>query len=200
MSCEFYADEADLAELLRASSRIGRLKFLQIYSRPDQPNDVFVEDAVSILPGAVVSPQAPDRRHSFLVMYADQEVFSRRIELKDGSGKISIVDQNQNWIAVTIAFGGDAGDQTLIMSDINTTADTDQAVELHKKFKKLVKSMTARVGPKGRPCLLMPGAAAKAGAGWRLARGKGWSRSTDPAISAADLAKLKPVLSRGTLP
>lgn len=190
LSCEFYADESDLAALLREFPSLGDFKYVQICSRVNESNVVFTGDATGLLPDAIVSRDKPTRRHSFLIMDEQQEVYSRDIVLADGTGKITIVDQNQNPNSVVLAFGGDAGDQTLLMSDINTVGDTDEARELHKSFKKLVASRAKRVGAKGKPFRLMPGAIAKAKLGWRLARGKGWHRSTDDVIPAQQLATL----------
>jgi hypothetical protein len=152
----------------------------------NRPNQIFL-DPMAIFARAKVSCDNPTRTHSYLVMEPDQEVVSEEIVLSDGSGTIMRADQNNNWDSIVIAFGGDAGDRTLIMSDINTVGDTEKARELHKKFKALVWSKTKRVGPKGTPYRLMPGAMSKAKAGWRLARGKGWARITDAHISPEDL-------------
>lgn len=189
-SCEFYADENDLLSLVREFPTLGKLKFVQMRSALNKSNEVLVGELERLVSMAKVTPEAPIRCHSFLAMETDQEIFHRELTLKDGSGKLWIVDQNQNWNSVVIAFGGDAGDQTLVMSDINTTADTEKAKELHTSFKKLVNSMSKKVGHQKKSYFLMAGAIAKAKEGWRLARDKGWQRSTDPEISAEDLAAL----------
>lgn len=190
LSCEFYADENDLAALLREFLSLGDFKYVRIDSRVNESNDVFTGDPTGLLPEAMASREKPTRRHSFLVMEREQEVYSRDIVLANGTGKITVVDQNQNPNSVVLAFGGDVGDQTLLMSDINTVGDTDMARELHKRFKKLVVSRAKRVGAKGKPFQLMPGAVAKAKLGWRLARGKGWHRSTDDVVPAQQFATL----------
>jgi hypothetical protein len=189
-TCEFYADEEDLLDLLARFPMLGALKFVQISSAPDRENVVLRDDPARLLSMARVTPEEPIRTNSFMAMEVDQEVFSRQIVPKDGRGTITTVDQNQNLDAVVIALGGDAGDRTLIMSDINTTAETEKAKELHQKFKKLVASQAKRAGSGKTSCLLMPGACRKAKEGWRLARGKGWNVSTDPKITKADLEKL----------
>lgn len=190
LSCEFYGDEDDIADLLLNLPSVGDLKFVQMRSRLNECNDVFVGDPTGLLPEAIVSPSKPMRRQSFLVVKRDQKVYYREIVLTDGTGRISIADQNTNSDSVVLAFGGDAGDQTLIMSDISTTADTERAKELHKTFKQLVSSRTKRVGPNGRPSRLMKGAIVKAKAGWRLARDKQSQRSSDAIITTEELAKL----------
>jgi hypothetical protein len=189
VSCEFYADEADLTDLLREFPTLGLFKYVEIDSALNQSNLVHF-DPLDVLPAAIVSPEKPIRSQSFLVMEQDREIATRAIIRRDGSGTIRVADQNNNWDSIVIAFGGDAGDRTLIMSDINTVGDTEKARELHKKFKALVWSKTKRVGPKGTPYRLMPGAIAKAKAGWRLARDKGWQPVTDAHISPEDLEKL----------
>ncbi len=76
------------------------------------------------------------------------------------------------------------------MSDINTAGDTDKALEIHKKFKKVVISKTKRVGTKGNSHHLMPGAIKNLKAGWRLASNKGWSCDTDANIPPVEVAAL----------
>ena len=179
-TCEFYADADDLGALLREFQPLGTLKFVQVRSRANAANDMFTGDLTALLAEALISKDRPTRTQSFLVMERDQEVFSRDIALGDGSGTVTIIDQNQNPNSVALAFGGDAGDRTLIMSEIVTTAETDVATELRKNCKKLVASMSKRVGLEGKPVQLMPGALIKAKFGWRLARTKGGLPGTDP--------------------
>ena len=188
-SCYFFADENDLADLLEAFEELSEYKFVQRRSDLNEPNKVY-SDPRKLLDEAKVTPDNPIRTHSFLVVETSQEVFDREVVLQDGTGVRKIADQNNNFDSIVLAFGGDAGDETLIMSDINTVGDTDKAVEMHKKFKKLVTSMTKNVGVKGSPARLMPGAVEKAKAGWRFASGKDWSRDTDAQISPEALAKL----------
>ena len=188
-SCYFYADERDLSELLKEFRELGDYKYVQIRS-PLNESNLVLSDPVELLPFAKVTPENPTRAHSFLVVEKDQEIFEREITLKDGSGVRKIADQNNNFDSIVLAFGGDAGDQTLIMSDINTVGDTATAVEMHKKFRKLVTAKTKKVGGKGSPHLLMPGAVEKLKAGWRLASGKEWSRETDPQILPEEIAAL----------
>lgn len=109
---------------------------------------------------------------------------------RDGTGIIRVADQNNNFDSVVIGFGGDAGDDTLIISDINTAGDSEEARALYRRFQSLIWSMTRRVGRKGAPVRLMPGAAQKAKAGWRLAHGKGWSAVTDDHLSDEERASL----------
>lgn len=189
LSCEFYADESDLIDLLRALPSLGRLKYIEISSGLNCSNSVYL-DPTQILARAKVTPASPTRGHSFLVTQADQEIFTREILRADGSGRITVADQNQNWNSVVIALGGEAGDRTLVMSDINTVGDTEEARDLHRKFKALVRSRARRVGPKGKPALLMPGAIRKAKEGWRLSRNPGWALSTDLRIAPDELAAL----------
>lgn len=188
-SCYFYADEGDLANLLNAFRELGNCKYVQIRSGLNEPNLVF-SDPRELLSLAKATPSNPTRCHSFLVLENGQEIFDREIALKDGSGVRKIADQNQNWNSIVLALGGEVGDKTLIMSDINTVGDTELAVEMHNKFKKVVISETKKVGAKGTPYRLMPGAIEKLKAGWRLASGMGWSRSTDANIPPVEIAKL----------
>jgi hypothetical protein len=178
-----------LIDLLRALPSLGRLKYIEICSGLNCSNSVYL-DPTQILARAKVTPASPTRGHSFLVTRADQEIFTREILRADGSGRITVADQNQNWNSVVIALGGEAGDRTLVMSDINTVGETEEARDLHRQFKALVRSLAMRVGPKGKPALLMPGAIRKAKEGWRLSRNPGWASSTDLSIAPDELAAL----------
>ncbi len=176
-------------DLLENFRHLGEYKYIQIRSELNEPNLIFM-DSVEVLPLAKVAHENPTRAQSFLVVERDQEIFLREIALRDGSGVRKIADQNNNFDSIVLAFGGDTGDQTLIMSDINTAGDTDKALEIHKKIKRVVISKTKRVGTKGNSHHLMPGAIKKLKAGWRLASNKGWSCDTDANIPPAEVAAL----------
>lgn len=185
-SCYFFADDEDLVDLFDAMKDLGDYKYVEKRSAIDKPNLVLT-DPLGVLPHAKVTPENPDRKHSFLVFEKDAEVFSEQVTLASG-GIRSLVDQNSNFDSLVLALGGDAGDQTLIMSDINTTGDTKKSVAMHADLKKLVASKSRKLGPKGKPTLVMPGALEKLKSGWRLASGKDWSHSTDPEFTAEDLS------------
>lgn len=187
-NCNFYADQDDLLNLLEAFSELGEYKYTQTRSDLNEANYTAV-NPVDILSYAISTVDEPERCYSFLVTHIGEEVTKTRIELRDGSGVRSLVGQFENPNSIALAFGGNIGDCTLIMSDIGTLGDTKKSVELHKQFKKLVTSMTKNVGVKGTPVRLMPGAMEKVKAGWRLAHGKDWSCKTDPQISAEVIAK-----------
>ncbi|WP_308367966.1 MULTISPECIES: hypothetical protein [unclassified Microbulbifer] len=188
-SCYFFADEGDLLDLLEAFGQLGDHKYVQIRSGLNEPNLIFTDPA-QVLPLARVISENPTRAQSFLVIKMGQETFQREIALRDGSGIRKIADQNNNFDSIVLAFGGDAGDQTLIMSEINTVGDTHRALEMYKKFKKVVISKTKKIGVKGNPHRLMPGAIKMLKAGWRLASSKGWSRDTDANIPPDEVAAL----------
>ena len=189
-SCEFFADERDLLTLLEAFKELGNYKYIQLRSELNKENLIF-DDPVELLPFAVVSVDAPVRVTSFLVLENTQEVFSGEIKMRDDSGIKKIAGQARNPNSITFAFGGDAGDNTLIMSDIATIGDTDKAIEIHKHFKKVVMSKTKRLGTKGRPYRLMSGAIEKLKSGWRLTSGKGWARNMDLNLPVEEWAKLE---------
>ena len=172
-SCYFYADESDLLDLLEAFKEFDDYKYVQMRSELNETTKIY-HDPSKVLPEALASPGKPYRTHSFLIMEKEEEIFDRDIVLEDGSGIRKWIDQNHNWNSIVIALGGDAGDQTIIMSDINTVGDTDKAVEMHKKFKKLIMSKTKKVGAKGTPYRLMPGAAEKLKSGWHLTQNRVW--------------------------
>ena len=123
-----------------------------------------------------------------MIIPSDEEIWPREIVLADGSGTITKVDQSTNWNSVSVALGGDAGDKTLVMSDISTIGDSDIARKLHRRIKTIVRANSKRFGPKGRPSYLMRGAIEKAKSGWRLTRGKGMAASQDAKISASELS------------
>lgn len=184
-SYEFFADEIDLLTLLEAFKDLGNYKYVQMRSELNKENLIF-DDPVELLPFAVVSADAPVRVTSFLVLENTQEVFSGDIKMKDNSGIKKIAGQARNPNSITFAFGGDAGDNTLIMSDVATIGDTDKALEMHKRFKKVLITKTKRLGTKGRPYRLMSGAIGKLKSGWRLTSGKGWARNMDLNLPAEE--------------
>lgn len=188
--CEFFADEADLLNLLQAFKELQGYKYVQMRSDLNKENLLFY-NPIELLPFATVSADNPVRGTTFLVLENNQEIYAGDIKMRDGSGIKKMAGQARNPNSITLAFGGDAGDKTLIMSDIATTGDTDIAVEMHKLFKKIVTSKTKRVGAKGRPYRLMPGAIAKLVDGWRLTSGKGWSRNMDLRLPEEDWEKIK---------
>lgn len=190
-SCYFYADESDLLALLEAFKEFDSYKYVQIKSDLNKPNLIFT-NPIELLRLAMVTPENPIRTHSFLVVENKQEIFSRDIKLEDGSGIRKIADQNNNFDSIVLAFGGDAGNQTILMSDINTVGDTDKAAEMHKKFKKLVMSKTKRVGTKGVPYYLMPGASEKLKSGWHLTQNRVWKPGVDEiSLSDEEIAALR---------
>ncbi len=189
-SSYFYADENDLADLLVAFQESAGFKYVQMRSELNQPNEVY-DDPLEILEEAMATCAEPIRRHSFLVIDDDQEIFCRHITLRDGSGVRSIADQNNNFNSIVIAFGGYVGNQTILMSDVNTVGDTDKAIEIHKVFKKIIMANTTRVGGKGRPYRLMPEALKKLKSGWHLTQNKVWKPGVEEIeLSDEKLAKL----------
>lgn len=176
-SCEFYADTADLHALLTSFRCLDCYKFVQMKSAVDRDNIIF-EDPLDIMSMAIVSAESPTRSVSFIVIEKLEEVVYRHIELNSGGTRI-IADQNQNHDSVVFALGGEAGEETLIMSDINTSGETPKAVTIHKDFKRIVRASSAKLGSGAKSGHLMPGAMEKLRLGWRLARDKGWARETD---------------------
>ena len=189
-SSYFFADEDDLLVLLEAFNELSDYKYVQIRSELNQQNLIYF-DPRELLKSAVVSEENPIRTHSFLVVQKCQEVFTENIELRNGSGLRKICGQSLNPDSITFAFGGDAGDKTLLMSDVATIGDTDKSIEMHKQFRKIILAHTKKIGAKGKPYRLMPGAIRKLKSGWRLASGKAWSRDTDADIPEAEWIKLE---------
>jgi len=184
-SCYFYADKSDLKELLDAFRMLDGFKYVQMRSEPNKPTNIY-DDAALIIKDAMAAPGNPYRSHSFLVMECNEEIHKREIHRSDGSGILIVSDQNNNWNSIVLAFGGNVGNDSILMSDINTIGDTYK-----KKFKKLVLSKTIRVGKKGQPYHLMPGALKKLKAGWHLTQNRAWAPGVEEIkLSKDEFAKL----------
>ena len=188
-SSSFYADEADLIDLLEAFKSLEEYKYVQIRSELTCHPLVY-HNPSDILLKAMVTPEKPIRTHSFLIMEKEEKVNSRDIVLEDGSGTIKRADQNNNFNSAVIAFGGNAGNQTVLMSDVNTIGDTEKSIEIYKKFRKIILANTTRVGAKGNPYRLMSGAFDKLKSGWHLTQNKVWSSGVEE-IKLSEIEKTK---------
>ena len=188
-SSYFYADEDDLIDLLEAFKSLEEYKYVQIRSELNCQTLVY-HNPSDILLKAMVTPEKPIRTHSFLIMEKEEKVNSRDIVLEDGSGTIKRADQNNNFNSAVIAFGGNAGNQTVLMSDVSTIGDTEKSIEIYKKFRKIILANTTRVGAKGNPHRLMSGAFDKLKSGWHLTQNKVWSSGVEE-IKLSEIEKTK---------
>jgi hypothetical protein len=186
---EFYADNQDIMNLLNDFDSLGQFKYVEFYSRLNKETDIFYS-AVNIFDKAICTPKNTERGHSFSIFDIDANIIFSEVTLFDGSGKRVALETLLSDDSIEIHFGGEVGDNTLIMSDIGTVADDKAVLDHFKRFKKLIEARSVRIGPPGRPSYLMPGAVQKAKQGWRLARGKALDIESDPVLPPEQLAKL----------
>jgi len=111
---------------------------------------------------------------SYLVIDASDVLMPRRYSLNSGGSRYTI-DNGTNPSSVRLCLGGDAGDRTLIASQIDTLGWTDRAREMQSAFSRIVRKSGVKVGI----CHVLPGAMAKFKDGWRLTYGKEYAPSQD---------------------
>ena len=188
-SREFYADNQDIMNLLKKFDTLGKFKYVGRYSEINREIDILY-NAVDIYDKSICTPSRTSCGHQFSIFEKNANVKFRDIILSDDSGKRAALDTLFSDDSIETAFGGEVGDNVLVMGLISTVA-TDPVILGHfKRFKKLIESKCVRIGLPGRPVYLMPGAVQKAKQGWRLAQGKGWSVDSDPVLPPEQLAKL----------
>jgi hypothetical protein len=185
----FYADNQDIMNLLNDFDSLGQFKYVEFYSRLNKETDIFY-NAIDIFDKAICTPQKTERRHSFSIFEIDAKIAFSNVILVDGSGKRIALETLLSDDSIEIHFGGEVGDNTLVISDIGTVADDKAMLDHFKRFKKLIEAKSVRIGPPGQPSYLMPGAVEKAKQGWRLAQGKGFNKNSDPVLPPEQLAKL----------
>lgn len=196
-SSYFYADHRDLMCLLESFQALKGYKYVEIRSELNHPTKIYNTPS-KILHKAMVTPDKPIRTHSFLIMEKEEKVNSKDILLADGNGIIKRADQNNNFNSAVIAFGGNAGHQTILMSDVNTVGDTEKSIEIYKEFRKIILANTTRVGVKGKPYRLMSGALEKLKSDWHLTQNKVWSPGVEEIkLSKMEFAKLGSSASTG---
>jgi hypothetical protein len=185
----FYADNQDIMNLLTEFDDLGKFQYVECYSEIDNDIDIFY-NAVDIFDKSICTPQDPGRRHSFSIFEINANVVFREIIFEDGSGRRTVLEAWRSDDSIEIHFGGEVGDNTLVISDIGTVADDKAMLDHFKRFKKLIEARSVRIGPPGRPSYLMSGAVQKAKQGWRLAQGKGFNKNSDPVLPPEQLAAL----------
>jgi hypothetical protein len=180
-STVFFADEADLQVLLPLFRGLGDFKYTEMTSRK---NHVLITYADPLeLATHVVSRNAPERGAGFLITGSSESLVIMSTELADGSGIRHSLSGSLNPDSARIALGGDAGDQTLVASVIDTLGETERARAIHALFKKVVIKAARRVAGH----LILPGAYQKLLSGWRLTEGKTYHRGLD--VPRPDAAK-----------
>ena len=189
LSAEFYADDADIKQLIGLFDELGSFQYVEKLSALNMPLRIY-RSAAELVRAFKIDPEMPAKRPQYYVLNFDTLLQKREIKMADGSGTKESLTQYMNPDSIELRLGGNVGDDTLVMSDICSLGDTDRSREMHKSFKNLVTQNTKRVGSKGTPYRLMPGAVVKLKAGWRLAREKTQPAVMDPKISAEEIAAL----------
>jgi hypothetical protein len=186
---EFYADNQDIINLLKEFDGLGKFQYVARYSKINKNINIYY-NAIEIFKKAICTPDRTEIAQNFFIFEINANIVFREITFEDGGGKKTALDTWRSDDAISIAFGGEVGDNTLIMSDIGTVADNKAVLDHFKHFKKLIEARSVRIGLPGRPSYLMPGAVQKAKQGWRLARGKALDIESDPVLPPEQLAKL----------
>jgi len=177
----FYADEDDLLHLLCLFRCLQDYKYVQMRSELNKENKIFF-DPVEILPSAIVTPSRPYLVNSYMVVKKDVKLSSRKIERADGSGTLTIISQSQNHVSISLGLGGNAGDKTLLASELGSIESSQAVKNIYNEFDNIIISNTKKLGHKGSPYRLMPGSIAKLSEGWRLTQGKERIRELDVKI------------------
>jgi hypothetical protein len=186
---EFYADNQDIMNLLKEFDNLGNFKYVAHYSEINEEVDIFY-NAVDIYDKSICTPLRTSSGNQFSIFEEKANVIFREINLIDGSGKRTSLQTMLSDDSIQTAFGGEVGDNVLVMGDISTVANDTAVLDHFKRFKKLIESKSVRIGLPGQPHYLMAGAVQKAKQGWRLAQGKGWNVASDPVLPPEQLAKL----------
>ncbi len=159
---DIYLDRDDFSILREIFSNIEPHLFTEITSDINQKNKQSLEP--DILASGLVSESKPNQTVRYLISKPDNELKSRIIQLKDGSGTKTIIDQNYNPDSVEILMGGIAAQSTIVATTLRTTGETKTSKEMFKSFKKLIAKGSKKVGNN----FIFPGAQEKLKSGWRL--------------------------------
>lgn len=111
---------------------------------------------------------------SYLVIDASRKLNPERYTLNAGGARYTI-DNSTNPSSVRLCLGGDAGDRTLIASQVDTLGLSERAREMQASFSGVIRKRGVKVGTN----IVLPGAMSKLREGWRLTQGKGYSPSLD---------------------
>ncbi|MEO0399443.1 MAG: hypothetical protein AAF224_08480 [Pseudomonadota bacterium] len=189
LRAEFYADDADVQSVLEKISEFDVYMCIEMNGQLNSALKVF-EDPKEIFADMKTDRQFPRLRPAYLLIEKETEIVKDKTKMADGSGVKESSDQVLMPDSVVIRFGGNAGDDTLTMSQFATLGETNRSREIHKIVKRIITTNAKRVGPKGDPHLLMSGAIAKLKAGWRLVGAKNMPAMMDVKIPAEQIAAL----------
>jgi hypothetical protein len=165
-TCDIYADNNDLAELLKKFDELKLFKYIKMTSELNKENDSFYEAS------KLLNYKVGD---TFIIFDVDTEVICRKINLIDGSGFKNRVDQDFNEDSICLTLGGDIESNTIIASVIDTLGESKRAKEIFKLFKKVVTKNTKSVS-RSR---VMPNALVCLQSDWRLTQGETYTRDLD---------------------
>lgn len=170
----FYADRDDLTNLFQRFLELGEFTYTLKYWDegelvPTATNPTEIPDYGNLRP-----PHQSICSLAYLVIDASSTLNPERFALRAGGARFT-VDNSTNPSSVRLCLGGDAGDRTLIASQIDTLGRTERAREMQAAFSKVVRKCGIKVGI----CYVLPGAMAKFKDGWRLTYGKGYAASQD---------------------
>ena len=170
----FYADRADMAALFEKFCRLGKFTYTPLYWDEGQPPPTL-ENPADIPSYGELSPRTNSLCSlSYLVIDATDELKPERFLLNSGGARFKI-DNGTNPSSVRLCLGGDAGDYTLIASQIDTLGLSERAREMQAAFARVVRKSSVKVGSN----ITLPGAMSKLREGWRLTHGKSYSPSMD---------------------
>jgi hypothetical protein len=101
LRAEFYADEDDLAVILKEFTQLGDFKYVQMKSQLNQDNKCY-KDAIHLLDEGW---RLNDIRCMFLVADETTQLISDVWERTDGSGSITNIHQGFNFDTIRIKLG-----------------------------------------------------------------------------------------------
>ncbi len=171
----FYADKNDMAVLFEKILALGDFKFTRCYWDQEDGESIFYNPFEIPDYGKSEGPAYSCPSIGYIVTKASDMSYARRYTVKTTGTVRYAADNITHPSSIRLALGGDAGDNTLICSLIDTLAYTDEAKALYKSFSKIVRELSLH---KPREYVL-PGAMQLYTQGWRLTRGKDMASSQD---------------------
>jgi hypothetical protein len=170
----FYADRPDMTALFEQFCYLGKFTYTPLYWDEGQPPPT-VENPADIPNYGVLGLRTNSLCSlSYLVVDATDELRPTRFILTSGGARFSI-DHGTNPSSVRLCLGGDAGDRTLIASQVETLGLTERAKQMQAAFSRVVRKSGVKVGSN----VVLSGAMSKLREGWRLTHGKSYSPSLD---------------------
>lgn len=167
----FYADLADMGEVLEAFENSGAFVYTATLSEVGTPLTSF-SDPKNLM--RFLRTDHPQPSNMFVITPEGTDVHTQSIKMRDGSGMKTKADQLLNPDAVLIKLGGQLR-EVLVATSINTTADTSKAKQTFKLLKGHVVANARHMGG----FYVLPGALKKLENGWRLTPDPGFSRTED---------------------